>query len=128
MRFLVDTHILVWQAREPERLSNRMVAILDDGEVDLHYSVASLWEVAIKNSLSRMSFTMDAAALRGGLGESGYAELDVAANHVLEVGRLEPIHGDPFDRLLLAQARVEGLVLLTVDEQVLAYGYPAQRA
>lgn len=95
---------------------------------DLMFSVASLWEIVIKNAKSHGGFLVDPIALRAGLLEFGYTELSIAAEHVLEVAELEPLHRDPFDRLLLAQARIEGLTLLTVDKAVLAYGFPARSA
>jgi PIN domain nuclease of toxin-antitoxin system len=96
--------------------------ILNDEELDTRFSVASLWEVAIKASLGRPQFVIDARALRRGLLESGYSELPIDVSHVVAVADLPPIHRDPFDRLLLAQARTEGLTLLTVDAALPPYG------
>lgn len=126
MRFLVDTQIAVWQAREPRRLSRAAIEILDDDEAELSFSVVTLWEVVIKDALPRVPFAMDTADFRGGLIESGYAELAASAEHVLEVSNLPPIHGDPFDRLLIAQARVEGMTLITADRRLGDYGFPVR--
>ena len=125
MRYLIDTHILIWQAQDSVRLLPAARALLHDPRNILVFSVVSLWEIVIKNTISQGGFSVNPVALRDGLLRSGYRELAVEAEHVLEVGRLEPLHNDPFDRLLLAQARTEGLALLTVDKAVLAYGFPA---
>ena len=88
------------------------------------FSVASLWEVAIKASLGRHDFKADAALLRRGLIENGYLELPVAGEHATAVAALPMLHRDPFDRLLVAQAQVEGILLLTSDPLVAAYQGP----
>lgn len=122
---LLDTHLLLWAAIEPERLPGPLSDTLARPVFRPVFSVASLWEVVIKTGLGRTDFAVDAAALRRGLLAGGYEELAVAAPHVLGVGALPPLHADPFDRLLLAQARAEGLSLWTVDEAVLRYCAPA---
>lgn len=128
MKLLVDTHLLVWQATGSRRLSPRAIELLDDQENELWFSVVSLWEVVIKSSLPRGEMNVDAKELRFGLQETGYSELTVGSKHVFEVGGLEPRHRDPFDRLMLAQARIEGMTLLTSDRDLLAYGYPTVNA
>ena len=122
---LLDTHLLLWAATGSDRLPGGVAAALARPRFRPVFSVASLWEVVIKSGLGRADFRLDPAALRRGLLAGGYEELAVAAPHVLGVGALPPQHGDPFDRLLLAQARAEGLALWTVGEAVLAYGAPA---
>ena len=87
------------------------------------FSSASVWEVTIKSSLARPGFTVDAGTLRRGLIESGYVELSITSAHAVAVSALPALHGDPFDRMLLAQARVEGFTLVTADTQVGAYGH-----
>lgn len=122
MSVLLDTHLLLWLAAEPQRLPPEVRDIVNDESVDSRFSVASLWEVTIKSSLERPDFAIDARVLRRGLLESGFPELSIAAGHVVAVADLPPIHRDPFDRLLIAQARTEGLTLLTVDERLADYG------
>ena len=122
MTMLLDTHLLLWIAAEPHRLPPEVREIVNDESVESRFSVASLWEVAIKSSLERQDFAVDARALRRGLLESGFPELPIDAGHVVAVADLPPIHRDPFDRLLIAQARTEGLTLLTVDERLSDYG------
>jgi PIN domain nuclease of toxin-antitoxin system len=126
MNLLLDTHILLWAAYEPARLSADARAMLTDPNNTLHFSVASLWEVAIKSALGRPDFTVDAAELRLGLVANDYDELPIESAHVLRLPTLPPLHADPFDRILLAQAMAEGHVLLTADAKVLAYGGPVR--
>ena len=126
MNLLLDTHILLWAAYESARLSGTARAMLTDPNNTLHFSVASLWEVAIKSALGRPDFAVDAAELRLGLVKNDYNELQIASAHVLRLPTLPPLHADPFDRILLAQAMAEGHVLLTADAKVLAYGGPVR--
>ena len=93
----------------------------------LHFSVVSIWEVAIKAARNRSDFQVDPRELRQGLLDVGYRELVMVGEHAVQVGSLPPLHTDPFDRLLLAQAWVEGLTLLTSDAQLAAYPGPIQR-
>lgn len=122
MSFLLDTHLLLWIAAEPDRLPDDVRVIVDDATIESYFSVASLWEVTIKTSLNRPDFAVDSRVLRRGLLESGFPELGIDAAHVLGIADLPDHHRDPFDRLLVSQARMEGLVLLTVDARLGAYG------
>lgn len=126
MKVLLDTHLLLWSANEPTRLSPKARALLGDPATEPLFSAASLWEVAIKTGLARADFQVDARLLRRGLLDNGYAELPILAAHVIAVGALPEIHKDPFDRLLVAQATVEGIVLLTSDARVAEYGEPVR--
>ena len=96
-------------------------------ENELLFSAASLWEITIKSSLGREDFRVDAGALRRGLLENGYFELPVTGEHAIAIETLPPLHKDPFDRLLLAQAFVERLTLITADTQLARYEGPVQR-
>ena len=93
---------------------------------DILISVASIWEVVIKKGLGRPDFSVDPVRLREQALRAGFGELPVRAPHVLEAGALPSLHSDLFDRILLAQARIEQLVLLTDDQKLLEYGSPAQ--
>ncbi|MBZ0087671.1 MAG: type II toxin-antitoxin system VapC family toxin [Thermomonas sp.] len=124
MNLLLDTHVLLWAAGAPERLPAAACALLEAPENTLFFSVASLWEVAIKSTLGRPDFHVDVGVLRRGLVENGYQELAVAGEHAVAVATLPPLHKDPFDRLLVAQAQVEGIMLLTCDPLVAAYPGP----
>ena len=122
MAFLLDTHLLLWLAAEPQRLSDEARAIISDDSRDSLFSVVSLWEVVIKTGRGRPDFSVDSRVLRRGLLEAGFVELPIDVAHVVGVADLPDHHRDPFDRLLLSQARSEGLTLLTVDAQLLPYG------
>jgi PIN domain nuclease of toxin-antitoxin system len=124
MKFLLDTHLLLWAAAEPRRLSEQTRALIDNPDNDLLFSAASLWEVAIKRGLGREDFKVDARLLRRGLLDNGYGELPIISDHVVAIDSLPPIHKDPFDRILVAQATVEGVTLLTLDDIVLQYPGP----
>ncbi len=124
MKFLLDTHLLLWAASEPKRLSRSARTLINDPENELLFSAASLWEVAIKRGLGRADFKVDARLLRRGLLDNGYADLPIFSNHVVATDSLPAIHRDPFDRILVAQATVEGITLLTTDPQVAQYPGP----
>jgi PIN domain nuclease of toxin-antitoxin system len=98
--------------------------LIDDPNNELLFSTASLWEVAIKRGLGREDFKVDARLLRRGLLDSGYRELAIISDHVVATESLPPIHKDPFDRVLVAQATVEGVTLLTIDSLVAQYPGP----
>lgn len=124
MKLLLDTHLLLWAAGEPRRLSRRARGLIDNPGNELLFSPASLWEVVIKRGLGRADFKVDARLLRRGLLDNGYSELPIVSNHVVAIESLPPIHKDPFDRVLVAQAMVEGITLLTTDPLVSQYPGP----
>ena len=124
MTALLDTHLLLWAARLPERLPPEVREFLTDPVSEPVYSAASLWEVAIKSGLGRADFLVDPRLLRRGLLENGYSELPVTGAHGVAVDLLPGIHRDPFDRMLVAQAQVEGITLWTIDEVVGRYPGP----
>lgn len=127
MTFLLDTQVLLWAAGEPARLSARARKLLSDPQHDLVFSVASLWEIAIKRSLGRSDFIVEPRVLRRSLLDNGYRELPITGEHALGVESLPPLHRDPFDRLLVAQATAEGITLLTHDAQLSGYPGPIRR-
>lgn len=94
---------------------------LDDPANELIFSAASLWEITIKASLGRDDFRVDPRRLRLALLAHGYIELPVTSEHAVHLDALSPLHKDPFDRLLVAQALAEGVTLLTADAQVAEY-------
>jgi PIN domain nuclease of toxin-antitoxin system len=124
MKFLLDTHLLLWAAAKPRRLSKQARALIDNPDNELLFSAASLWEVAIKRGFGRDDFKVDARLLRRGLLDNGYSELPIISDHVVAIDSLPPIHKDPFDRILVAQATVEGVTLLTIDSVVRRYPGP----
>jgi PIN domain nuclease of toxin-antitoxin system len=124
VKLLLDTHLLLWAAGAPEKLSPAARAVLENTDTELMFSAASLWEISIKRSLGRSNFQVDPRLLRRGLLDNGYHELAITSEHAVNVESLPPLHKDPFDRLLIAQAMVEGIALLTSDAQVAAYPGP----
>jgi PIN domain nuclease of toxin-antitoxin system len=101
--------------------------LLNNPDHDLLFSAASLWEVTIKRGLGRDDFRVDPRLLRRGLLDNGYGELAITSEHAIAVDLLPPIHKDPFDRMLLAQAMVEGIALLTSDPLLARYPGPVHR-
>lgn len=126
MKLLLDTHLLLWAAGQPARLSTNARALIEAPDNELFFSAASLWEIVIKRSLGRDDFKVDARLLRRGLLDNGYSELPIASEHVVAIEGLPPIHKDPFDRVLLAQAQVEGITLLTADPILSQYPGPVR--
>jgi PIN domain nuclease of toxin-antitoxin system len=126
LNLLLDTHILLWAAAEPSRLSPQAIALIGNEDNRLYFSAASLWEVVIKNRLGRPDFRVDPHLLRRGLVDNGYSELPITSQHTLAVSHLPDIHKDPFDRILVAQAETEGFLLITSDELVARYPGPVR--
>ena len=126
MKLLLDTHLLLWAAGQPGRLSAKARRLLNHPDNELLFSAASLWEVTIKRALGRGDFQVDARLLRRGLLDNGYNELPIMSVHVVATESLPPIHKDPFDRILVAQATVEGITLLTTDSVVARYPGPVR--
>jgi PIN domain nuclease of toxin-antitoxin system len=122
VRLLLDTHLLIWLASEPEKLSRAARAIIADGDNALSFSAISMWEIAIKQALGRADFSTDPKPLRAGLIARGYSELAMTSEHGLAAGALPPHHRDPFDRAMIGQAMVEGFVFLTADAGLAGYG------
>lgn len=127
MNLLLDTHLLLWAAGQPERLSPRARGILLEPANQLVFSSASLWEITIKRGLGRSDFSVDPRRLWRLLLANGYRELPVSSEHAIAVDDLPPLHKDPFDRILVAQAQVESLVLITADTTLTTYGPHVQQ-
>lgn len=127
MKLLLDTHLLIWAAIDSHRLSAKARKLLADPVNELLYSAASLWEISIKHGLGRADFQVDARVLRRGLLDNGYQELPITGAHAVAIESLPPIHKDPFDRILVAQATVEGITLLTSDVLVAKYPGPIRK-
>jgi PIN domain nuclease of toxin-antitoxin system len=127
VKLLLDTQILLRAAGEPEKLSVLARQLLNDPNHELLFSAASLWEIAIKRSLGREDFRVEPRLLRRGLLDNGYQELVVTSQHAVGIDSLPPLHKDPFDRLLLAQALSEGITLVTADATLAAYPGPIRK-
>ena len=124
MDHLLDTHLLLWLALEPEKLSARARIILESPANRIFFSLASIWEVAIKFGLGRKDFTLHPITLRDGLVEAGFLEMLVTSKHAAGILALPRLHRDPFDRMLIAQAIAENMQLLTSDALILQYPGP----
>lgn len=127
MKLLLDTHLLLWAAGGSDQMPVEAVRLLNDPANELFFSPASLWEVVIKNGLGRADFKVDPHLLRRGLMDNGYRELSITSVHTVAIEGLPAIHKDPFDRILVAQATTEGMVLVTSDAIVAQYPGPIQR-
>jgi PIN domain nuclease of toxin-antitoxin system len=127
VKLLLDTQILLWAAGQPERLSKAARELLEDPRSELIFSAASLWEVTIKTTLGREDFRVDPRVLRRGLLDNDYGELPITSQHAVNIDGLPPLYKDPFDRLLLAQALVEGITLVTGDARLAQYSGPVRK-
>ncbi len=127
MKLLLDTHLLLWAAAHPERLSAQARELIEAPDNELVFSAASLWEIAIKRGLGRSDFQLEPRVLRRALIDNGYVELPITGEHALVIDELAPLHKDPFDRMLIAQALSEGITLLTADAAVAQYPGPIRR-
>lgn len=121
MNILLDTHVALWAITDSPRLSARARELIQAPSSSLWISVASLWEITIKHSLSRGDMPVSGKDALRYFEQSGYRMLSIEAEHVLAVDELPPHHQDPFDRLLIAQALAEPMRLMTHDQQILRY-------
>jgi PIN domain nuclease of toxin-antitoxin system len=124
MRFLVDTQVAIWALLDDPRLSKTARDLLGNPANECFFSVSSIWEIAIKRALKKPDFLYDPREIRRQLISNGYDELTIQSRHAVEVDSLPPIHKDPFDRMLIAQAMVEGIILLTADASIARYPGP----
>jgi PIN domain nuclease of toxin-antitoxin system len=127
VKLLLDTQLLLWAAGRPERLSVAARRLLNNPRNELLFSAASMWEITIKNSLGRDDFRVEPRVMRRGLLDNGYKELPITSEHTVNVDGLPSLHKDPFDRLLISQALIEGIVLLTADAQLARYLGPVRK-
>jgi len=126
VRLLLDTHLLLWAAESasPGLLPQAAEALIDDPTNELLFSAASIWEIVVKNALGRADFKADPHLLRRGLLDNGYSQLPIKSEHALAAAALPDRHKDPFDRILIAQATIEGITLVTSDPVVASYPGP----
>jgi PIN domain nuclease of toxin-antitoxin system len=127
MRFLLDTHLVLWSSVEPERLSAQARSLLQSRQSELVFSTVCLWEIGIKRALKKKGFQVDPRVIRRTMLDEGYEELPLLGQHAVEVDMLPLIHKDPFDRILIAQAMVEGITLLTADPVIAQYPGPIRK-
>jgi len=122
MRLLLDTHIALWAIADRAKLSAKAHDLIADPDNIICISVASIWEIAIKNALGRRALPMTGAEALEVFDEAGYTVLAISSSHALAVEQLPALHSDPFDRMLVAQATTEPCLLLTRDRKLTAYG------
>jgi PIN domain nuclease of toxin-antitoxin system len=127
VRLSLDTHLLLWTVSQSRRISPSGRELIGSPENEPSFSVASIWEVAIKWLQRRPDFECDPSVLRRNLLDNGYAELPITGEHSVAVATLPLLHRDPFDRILVAQSIVEGITLLTSDPLVAQYPAPVRR-
>jgi PIN domain nuclease of toxin-antitoxin system len=127
VKLLLDSQLLLWAAGQPEKLSAEARSLLEAADNELLFSAASILEITIKNGLGREDFRVEPRVLRRGLLDNGYLELPITSQHAVSVDGLPALHRDPFDRLLVAQAQSEGIMLITADAQVAQYPGPVRK-
>lgn len=126
MKLLLDTHAFIWASRETHRLSAAVLDIVGDTRHEVWISAASVWEIAIKRSHRRLAYPLE--QLDGILDHLSLRMLPILPAHAIEAGKLPFHHRDPFDRMLIAQARLEGLTLVTDDQMMALYDVPRMEA
>lgn len=124
MKLLLDTHLLLWACADVASLPVEAVGLIEDSDNHLYFSAASIWETGLKNALGKADFKFDPGVLRRALLDAGYMELAMNGQHGIAAASLPPVHNDPFDRMLIGQALVEGFILVTSDHAVALYPGP----
>lgn len=123
MRYLLDTHTFLWCTGEPGRLPARVRALVEDPDNEIVFSCVSAWEIAIKVPLGRLQVPGNVLeVIPRRLLDYGFVALSIELQHVLAVARLPLLHRDPFDRLLVCQAQIENLPILSTDGALAQYG------
>ena len=129
MKILLDTQSWLWMLTAPERFSKKARALVTEPEHELFLSSASAWEIAVKYAIGKLTLPSDPSEfVPNRLAQTGVTALPIKITHALQVALLPSYHGDPFDRLLVAQAQVEDLPILTADPQLEAYNVKVLRA
>lgn len=124
MKYLLDTHVFLWWM-ENKRLSSKLMDLLNDPENEVYLSVVNVWEIVIKNAKGKLKSPKE---IKEGIQSSGFLVLSVEVSHALEVAKLPDYHNDPFDRILIAQAKAEDLILITADKKIWQYNIPLIKA
>ena len=122
MKYLLDTHIMLWAGLDVKRLSRKAKSILENPANALYFSPISLWEISIKHEKHPEQMTITSERAREIAIKMGFIELPVRSRHGVDIAKLPDLHNDPFDRMLITQARSDGLLLLSHDNKVIAYG------
>ena len=121
MKYLIDTHILLWYAQFPEKLSPKVISLLNNGENKIYVSQASLWEMSIKRSLGKLNFNESISQLVYRMNINFIEILNFDLTHFEALEKLPFYHQDPFDRMLVAQAKVEKMTFITQDSKLSYY-------
>ena len=121
MRLLLDTHILLWALNTPEQLPQSLIAQLESPSIEVYFSAASIWEIAIKSALGKVKFHYSAQQIADGAKITGFVEIPILSEHAAGVAQLPLIHHDPFDRLLIAQALAMPARFITADTKLTNY-------
>jgi PIN domain nuclease of toxin-antitoxin system len=119
--YLADTHVLLWAVREPERVSSLARSVLEDGSQVVYFSIASIWEIAIKQSLGKLKLDATVREFVQAQIHNDFKLLPVDVEHIARTATLPLHHRDPFDRMLIAQAEVEDLQIITMDASFSQY-------
>ncbi|MBS1956847.1 MAG: type II toxin-antitoxin system VapC family toxin [Cyanobacteria bacterium SZAS-4] len=127
MKYLLDTHLLLWALSRANKLSDAAETLIANLDNELYFSAASIWEISIKSSVGRDDFQVDPTIFRRSLLDNEYRELSITGEHAATVAILPPIHKNPFTRLLIAQAIVEGITLVTVNANLSSYPGPIMK-
>lgn len=117
-RYLLDTHIFLWSIENEKKLKSQVREILEDPTIEVFVSTASFWEISIKHKIGKLPSKVRLSEL---VKKSSFGILNIDINHVIQLDELPPLHKDPFDRIIIAQAKAESLTLITVDQKLKQY-------
>ncbi len=124
MKILLDTNILIWVTASPEKVPENILHQIQDTKNTIFFSAASIWEIAIKHTFGKPDFFFNPLIIHQALVENNYTELPITSNHAIAIQHLQKIHKDPFDRMLIAQAIAENMLLMTADQTIVKYPAP----
>ena len=124
MKYLLDTHVLIWYFEDSQRLPKEMAELIDNPINYVYISSASLWEIAIKMSLGKLNLSLSLNQLLENISNRDFQILQIKDNYLMKLFDLPFIHKDPFDRLLISTALAENLTIITIDENIQKYDVP----
>ena len=122
MKLIIDTHIAIWTLSDDKRLSELARSYIENPNNIIYVSAVSVWKVAIKHQAKPETIHFDAEMFLNYCIKSGFLILPIKETHAMETEHLPWVHKDPFDRMLISQAKIEGMILLTSDEKIASYG------
>ncbi len=117
-KFLLDTHIFIWWMEKNKRLSDDLFDLINLSENEIFLSVATVWEIIIKKTKKKLKLSQD---IKEAIDRNNFKVLPIEIAHILAIEKMPLIHGDPFDRILISQSKVEDLILITSDEKIWKY-------